>query len=697
MSLDEFKMESMDDTERWAEIHRIRKQREEMDARLAVLTIPDANAETMANLAADGKYICVELDSDDEEVVSIVPGVPKHWVSLAPGLNPVKEETREPDNGDCEDDDTSEDKLKKMEKRVKRKARRNLTPEFVNASFSSDYSLSADPSIEDASPLECLETVKALLKNEKTFAAVCKVLERWNVSGDDMFDSSVVDIEIRQARKEFVEGLKVKISRHEIDLLSVEFELVRLLLKNPESGWKLVTFMCGVVVDEKDWMRDTISKLIFKEDKGIYLPGFIGNESKRSKTVEFSSDDSGVVNGNMSDFPEIVDLSQENGSVSHNEPVCTDGSSRGYNPLVVEGFKPAAASTPRPGLKNPGLPGVSDAFGSAHFPKMEDARALDMDFKDVDMADRSQQEMAQLYQDAGDFLHVIFKTQEAAVRQPIKELVSKSKQGLLIEPRPWFYHRNYNKEYLDESFRGEVLPGLYLPCGSNWSEENAVQVFIAEKGRKPNTIVELNGFIEAKFPVILPVWNSLLHVSHVQPYGLKLYPSIGLPIRLPGKRGAREGERSVPYTPYSWELARKRLNMHGDLLTPLVPYMADPLLTTLAFTREVDELFLGLSITAPDGKGRFVARTRPFFNNSLSSAKVTPTTEIGFCSYCHGVYLLPCAYVTLCYYVPNGLKYLTHDIIAVWKNGLISVCAIHFLNKSKRPSNGLVNSLSPTF
>jgi hypothetical protein len=120
---------------------------------------------------------------------------------------------------------------------------------------------------------------------------------------------------------------------------------------------------------------------------------------------------------------------------------------------------------------------MNDALGSANFPKMEDARALNMDLKDVDMAGHSQQKWAQLYQDAGDCLHVIIKTQEAAVRQPIKEWVRTSKQGLLIEPRPWFYHIIYNREYLEQSFCGEPLPDNYLPCGSNWSKKNAFQVF----------------------------------------------------------------------------------------------------------------------------------------------------------------------------------------------------------------------------
>ena len=132
--------------------------------------------------------------------------------------------------------------------------------------------------------------------------------------------------------------------------------------------------------------------------------------------------------------------------------------------------------------------------------------------------------------------------------------------------------------------------------------------------------------------------------------------------------------------------------MFRDLLLPLVPYMADPLLTSLALDKSMNYVFLGLSLPSPDGLGRLVCRTRPFFYNNLTRfVKLSRYTEVGMCSYCGGVYLLPSTFITLCYYVPNNLRIITNNILTSWCRSEMSVCGIHFLHKSKCPSNGVLS------
>ena len=286
--------------------------------------------------------------------------------------------------------------------------------------------------------------------------------------------------------------------------------------------------------------------------------------------------------------------------------------------------------------------------------------------------------------------------QENLGRKSVKEWIRLAKLGELEFPEPKTYHRDFTEEYLSESFQGEALPGVFLPCSSNWSFVEATRMFTSMKGREPITLMELNKFVEFKFPIEELEWNPQVHISHISPYHLSLYPSLNLPMRAPGC-DEDHNSRLLPYSPYNWQLARQRVNMH-DILAPLWPYLADPLLTTLALSKDIGDCFLGLSLEAPGKNRRFVCRVRPFYQNQLSYVvKVGNNTKIGRCAYCNGLYLLPCAYVVLCYFVPHKLEIITHDIVKAWQSSNISVCAIHFLHKSSRPSNGLLNVLKPAF
>ena len=142
------------------------------------------------------------------------------------------------------------------------------------------------------------------------------------------------------------------------------------------------------------------------------------------------------------------------------------------------------------------------------------------------------------------------------------------------------------------------------------------------------------------------------------------------------------------------ETARQRINMYGNILRPLFPFIADPLLTTVSFNFGISEKFLGRSLPHPNGSGRLVCRTRPFNTSALTNnVRVNKSTLIGRCAYFTGLFVLPCHNITLCYFVPDGLKVLTQEMIAAWKCGRISVCAVHFLHCSRKFSNCLLNNI----
>ena len=85
------------------------------------------------------------------------------------------------------------------------------------------------------------------------------------------------------------------------------------------------------------------------------------------------------------------------------------------------------------------------------------------------------------------------------------------------------YHRNYSNDYLSDSFKGEALPGLFLPGTPGWIENKATEIFTYKKGEPPKTVVELNKFVQELFPLQLPDYNPKTHFSHIPAFNLEMY------------------------------------------------------------------------------------------------------------------------------------------------------------------------------
>ena len=451
-------------------------------------------------------------------------------------------------------------------------------------------------------------------------------------------------------------------------------------------------------------VAELVSKLSYHEGYGIVVP--LEWEFDEDWNGEDMNDNVSSIKKKITD-KDFTDTSGSSHSYSNNvNAMLQSESQKSINqkskPLlcvpVSPSFQPSAISTPNTTTRNSDASPIFKrsvaAVGFVHFSPVEDADLSGYGFQKVNLENVSREEFDSIHSDARKFLDIISTAHEAGIRKQIGDWLKMADNDALDKPTPVCYHRDYTTEYLSKSFDGEPFPGVYLPCSSGWSESRAVRIFTNEKGFPPPTIKDLNCFVEEKYPIVLPDWDPSVHISGLPSYSLDIYPKLNLPLRPPTAMNLQCD--IVKYTPYCWETARQRVNVYGNLLRPLFPFIADPLLTTVSFNFGISERFLGRTIPHPNGSGRLVCRTRPFNTSALTNnARVNKSTLIGRCAYCTGLFVLPCHNIVLCYFVPDGLKILTQDIIAAWKCGRISVCAVHFLHRGRKFNNGLLNNIVP--
>ena len=136
-----------------------------------------------------------------------------------------------------------------------------------------------------------------------------------------------------------------------------------------------------------------------------------------------------------------------------------------------------------------------------------------------------------------------------------------------------------------------------------------------------------------------------------------------------------------------------KLNINQNTVKLLVRYLANPLLTTIQFHHEIDNLFPNLMFDSPDHDGVFACKSKPFC--TYKPIRMTKDTVINICAYCKGLTLLDSHRMNFVYFYPNGLKYITSEIIDAWKASQLTVCSVHFLHRSKRASNGKIWDMIP--
>ena len=715
-----------EEVDRLLEVSRLRKVMNRAKARIDELSASEV-ASQLAHMASDGKYIMIEIDSENEETERVVEGDPKTVNVLPRTVENIKkeiegkswkdvllehtpssegEETLDSRLEDSRLDITSENSLDKaspntrrrmvcVKRKIRSKSRKNISPRYVNDSLNSDVSMSLEG--VDKSPREVLVFVQEVCKDGARMKELISILSSWNKDG--IFDRQSVSIETKHSRSSFCSGLKASLNNGEFDCLSIKFEIARLFVRNPEAMWRLLSLVLYASGDGD--VPGLVSMLDYRDGHGIIIPAEwefdedwdgedLSSIESPTKQNRLEEDQTDLHGSTLQPCSSDVTVAVQSGNQRPEKSPCD---------RISSSFEPPAVSTPKfvATSSDGSLTRRRDiaATGFVHFSPVEDAVSSGYGFVKVDMVNTSKEEVEMIYGDARRYLDTILSVHEGGLRKPIGDWLKMVDSGSLKVPTPEMYHRDYTPEYLSKSFSGEPLPGVYMPCSSGWSESRAVSVFANEKGVPPPTIKDLNSFVEEKYPVVLPDWDPSVHISGIPAYSLDIYPKLNLPLRPPSTRNVR-GEIGAKYTPYCWETARQRVNVHGNLLRPLFPFIADPLLTTVSFNFELSERFLGRSLPHPNGSGRLVCRTRPFNTSALTNnTRVNKSTLMGRCGYCNGLYVLPSHNVTLCYFVPDGLKVVTTDIIAAWKCGRISVCAVHFLHRGRMFNNGLLNNIEP--
>ena len=149
------KLETMTDSERFEEIRRLRLQKQATDARLADLSgssiSGNLSSSSLAAMAANGQYKCIEIDSDGEEIDTVVDG-PKKTIDFTKIKVSVKTEVSEEHVNSIDRFNDTPDNLPKTKSR---KRKTPISSEYVDVTFDSEYSSTNS----DYSPGECLEFI----------------------------------------------------------------------------------------------------------------------------------------------------------------------------------------------------------------------------------------------------------------------------------------------------------------------------------------------------------------------------------------------------------------------------------------------------------------------------------------------------------------------------------------------------------
>ena len=169
------KTEKADSWDKILEVNRLRKVVRRASARLEKLSASNA-ASQMAEMASSGKFLMVEIDTDDEETECVVDGDPKtidltprtveqikkevqerSWneIITEPAVISVGEETNDSISEDSRLQTTFENSLEKASPKTRKRivglkrkvcsmSRRNISPRFVNDSLNSTDNMSSD-------------------------------------------------------------------------------------------------------------------------------------------------------------------------------------------------------------------------------------------------------------------------------------------------------------------------------------------------------------------------------------------------------------------------------------------------------------------------------------------------------------------------------------------------------------------------
>ena len=471
-------------------------------------------------------------------------------------------------------------------------------------------------------------------------------------------------------RSDFIKTITEKLETGGIKFLSPEFELALIIVKNPLLGFQLCSFVDKYRSEfNPDEIADAVSNLELGPNGTVVL-----------------------LDRDVPDLHSFNHSSIHEGNTSQNDLSLPLLSFNNINPLV-DSFTPALNSTPisttsKSVLPPPRSPPPKDL---PHFPVSTNGFYLGSGFKNLDISSASNTSLARLHIDADKNLHEITNIMAENERKRVGEWLKLHHTGELQPPSLRTYYPEFSEDYLAESFKGEPLPGVYLPGASGMTEAEAFEAYRITLNCEPPTLVALNKFVGDQFELSSPSFDPEVHWS-MEPFTPSFFSSLNLPLDSCTGQGSKSDRTTHPY---NWHRAYIRLNLCKKLLFPLRQYLADPLLTTVPFSKEVANIFPGLAIKW--GSSHLVCRSRPFpvCNSGVYNGRMSQISLINSCCFCKGIYLLPSHWIVFVYYVPDGLAFITNDFIDAWSSSPMVCCAVHFLHRSKRALNGDLKNFSP--
>lgn len=249
-------------------------------------------------------------------------------------------------------------------------------------------------------------------------------------------------------------------------------------------------------------------------------------------------------------------------------------------------------------------------------------------------------------------------------------------------PTPTDYHPRFstNPTFLDSSFRGEALPGVFRPSNSGLSEKEASDAFTTTHRHTPNSLIQLNNWIMETYPPTNPPFDPSLHSPHLDGFDMSFYGQVASLSLSNFGADKKPHPNACPHKIHDRLSARAFLMSFHDTHKSLSRFLACPELTTIGPSFSTREAFFGFSIPHPTRGGHLVAKPVLFEHNSFSFSNISNQSKCSRCAICGGLLLLPDHITFLTFWWPPGLstETVTSAMLKAWDAQNIAVCYIHF-------------------
>ena len=556
-------------------------------------------------------------------------------------------------------------------KKTKRKRKSFISPEFVATSFSESTS---EPS-NDEEPEKSSNIHRVFFLNEnRRKALVAEVSRLAHDTGHIVFSDQNTPVE-KLARTRLAERVKKALSSP-LDSSTISdtsfdhTEILDLFARNPESFFHTLKLIKALKCKGYNDPTDIASRIIFSHDAGKNVicdpnPDFDNTIPPQYESLLESFDSRTPCQALTSSLLAVMN-NDDNNSVSSPSFILEEP----QNHSTPNKSKESTLSLKKSHL----LTTSGGPIGSSN----EQANPTD--------PHPSVQLALEIATKAAPFATLIqnFDDQKFS-RVPISSLLQDAKDGDLKVPTPLDYHPHFKAcpNILSSSFRGEPFPGVFLPSGASHLPlgikgiEMAFEIFNSAQGRDPHTIVELNEFFANKYPSNLQ-YSQKRHCLDIPPYTFDFFKQ-GMRLDL-DKLGVHP-HLHPQHTPFNYGMKEIFINAN-DFLTPLAPYVANPLLTTLGPSPASRYKFQGWSVDLPDGSGSIVSHDVCFNKTTTTSGFFSKRTHIGRCAFCQGLHLLPVHVIILGYFWPKDFTpdLITSEIRLYWSLQKVPICWIHYVS-----------------